>query len=117
MSDDNYASLAAGISEDVFQTRILELCAWLRLKAHHETDSRKTRKGWPDLAIAGPCGFVVAELKKGPKHKPTAEQAEWLAALHNAGVRTFLWRPDDWPEINRVLHGIAGRRVPEEFAL
>lgn len=115
MNLDNYTRLAPGISEAAFQSRITELCDWLRLKWHHETDSRKTRKGWPDLTIVGPRGHLFAELKKNVKEKPTAAQAEWLVALHNAGARTFLWRPDDWPEINRVLHDLAGRACPKEF--
>lgn len=114
MSDNT--RLAEGISETAFQARITELCSWLRLKWHHETDSRKTRKGWPDLTIVG-REVIFAELKKGARERPTPEQAEWLVALRDASARVFVWRPDDWPEINRVLHELAGRRCPREYAV
>jgi len=113
----NYTRLAKGISEAAFQTRITELCAWLRLKWHHETDSRKTRKGWPDLVIAGPHGVVFSELKKNERERPSPEQEEWLNTLHAAGARVYVWRPADWPEINRVLHELAGRACPREFSV
>ena len=41
------------MTEGDLQQRITDLCDWLHLKWHHETDSRRTRKGWPDLVIDG----------------------------------------------------------------
>lgn len=111
----NLYALAPGISEDVFQSRIIAECRLLGLGWHHETDSRKTRAGWLDLFIVGPGGYVLAELKRQePKYRATPEQAEWLARLVEArgGVIPALWRPNDFPHIVRVLHRLAGRPIP-----
>ncbi|WP_228941815.1 VRR-NUC domain-containing protein [Nocardioides sp. Leaf374] len=101
--------LAPGLSEAVWQSRIVELALHLRLQVHHETDSRKTRKGWPDLAIAGPGGFVVAELKtdNDARSKPTPEQQAWLDALTAADVRAYLWRPRHWDYVYALLLHLA----------
>lgn len=106
--------LAPNLSEEAFQSRIVGECAWRRLKWHHETDSRRTRAGWPDLVIAGPGGVVFAELKREGK-KPTDDQQRWLDALRDAGAEVYLWHPSDWPEITRVLQRLAQPRpLPRE---
>lgn len=48
--------------------------------------------------------LIIAELKVG-KNQPTAEQCEWLEAMHMAGVPSYLWypTPECWDEIQRVL--------------
>lgn len=62
-------------------------------------------KGFPDLVLVRGGEIVFAELKCG-KNKPSAEQREWLDELaRNAGVRVREWKPEDWPEIERILGG------------
>lgn len=111
--------LPDGLSEEVFQRRILDLAAWLRVKAFHSGDSRRdSSKGFPDLTLAGRCGVIFAELKRNsPKAKTTTEQDEWLARLREAGQCAVVWRPRDWIEIQRELHRIAGRRLPPDLRL
>lgn len=46
--------------------------------------------------------MIVAELKVGA-NKITAEQAAWLWAFMGVGIRSYVWRPDDWPAIELVL--------------
>ena len=46
--------------------------------------------------------MVVAELKT-VKGKTSPEQDEWLAAFRSVCQDTYLWTPNDWPEIERVL--------------
>ena len=67
-------------------------------------------KGFPDLVLLRGGAIVAAELKVG-RGKPTPEQASWLAAFAAAGAAAFLRRPDDWPEIERVLSRNEGRAV------
>jgi hypothetical protein len=94
------------ISEDHLQQRITMLCDYLHLKWHHETDSRKSKKGWPDLVIAGPDRVIFVELKS-EKGRVTAEQQDWLDTLASAGAVVKVWRPADWPEIERTLRIMA----------
>jgi hypothetical protein len=95
------------VSEAEFQKRITDLCDWLHLKWHHETDSRKSKKGWPDLVIAGPNHVVFVELKT-EKGRVSTEQREWLDTLLNAGATVEVWRPSDWDRIQRILRRMAG---------
>lgn len=108
----NYHRVPAGISEAAFQSRITGLCDLLGLKWHHETDSRRTRKGWPDLFICGRHRVLIVEVKKDAKAKVTPEQQEWIDALDVAGQDVRVWRPRDWEsqEIQQTLHNLAGRR-------
>jgi hypothetical protein len=94
------------MTEAQFQQRITDYCDWRRLKWHHETDSRKSKKGFPDLVIAGPGKIIFAELKSA-KGRVTREQQEWIEAVRWAGITAYVWRPDDWPEVKAVLDWVA----------
>lgn len=93
-------------SEADFQQKITDLASLLNLKWHHETDSRKTAKGWPDLVIAGPAHVIFVEVKS-EKGKVTLEQREWIDTLKNAGAIVEVWRPSDWDRIQRILRRMA----------
>lgn len=64
-------------------------------------------KGFPDLVLVKGPRLVVAELKVGTR-RAAPEQDEWLRAFRTAGVPAHIWRPEDWPEIERVLGGDTG---------
>lgn len=93
------------MSEAEFQKRITDLCDWLGLKWHHETDSRKSKRGFPDLVIVGKVVLFV-ELK-AEKGRLSPEQKEWMAALEKAQALWYVWRPSDWPTAERVLRRVA----------
>lgn len=102
---------ALAITEDQFQARITDTCERFHLKWHHETDSRRTRRGWPDLFICGPGGILVLELK-GPRTAVTPEQAQWIVALGDAGVVAYVARPADWDRVLADLRRIAEHPRP-----
>lgn len=99
-------SMSSIMTEAQWQGRVTGLCDVLRLKWHHETDSRKSKSGFPDLVIAGPGGVIFVELKK-QKGRVSAAQREWLMALTAAGASAYVWRPSDWPVAERVLRRLA----------
>jgi hypothetical protein len=69
----------------------------------HPYSSKRTEPGWPDLAMVRNGRFVTAELKSATGKLSGAQQA-WLAALALVpGIETFVWRPADFEEIQRVL--------------
>lgn len=107
--------LAPGLTERVFQVRVVELARWLRLRVFHSGDSRRDLcAGFPDLVIVGPRDVLYVELKtETGRIRP--EQIAWLRALEEAGQRAYVWRPAQWSEINRVLHDLAGRPCPREY--
>ena len=77
-------------------------------------------RGFPDLVMyrrneeTGKAEFVVAELKSRPQDKPRPEQEKWLEAFDDAQFPTYLWRPDNWDEIESVLkHGPAASETSD----
>lgn len=109
------ALLDASISEKQLQQNIIKtatLNGWL---VYHDYDSRRSTSGMPDLVLLHPKGWLhVAELKT-ERGRLSAAQKVWLRAfdlvaaiLATYGVpeRYFgvhVWRPSDWPEIERLL--------------
>lgn len=93
------------VREIEFQRRITDLCDWLKLTWHHETDSRRTRAGFPDLVIVGNA-VIFVELKS-QRGRVSPEQQAWLDALMRAGVEAHVWRPDDWPLVAERLKALA----------
>jgi hypothetical protein len=89
------------LTERIFQQVITEaarLGGWL---VYHTHDSRRSEPGFPDLVLVRDR-VVFAELKT-EKAKPTPEQLQWLERLEQAGAEVHLWRPQYWPQIERVL--------------
>jgi hypothetical protein len=100
------------ITEAEFLEQILEYAALRGWKRAHFRPAR-TAKGWrtavqgdgkgfPDLVLLRRGVQIVAELKVG-RNKTTPEQDEWLAAFDAAGASCFVWYPENWGEILRVL--------------
>lgn len=96
----------ATLSELAFQQRITDYCDWLHLTWHHETDSRRSRAGFPDLVIVGPGGLLFAELK-ADRGRLRPDQARWIATLAAAGAEVHVWRPNNWPDIQNRLKELA----------
>lgn len=93
------------MTEAQLQQRITDLCDWLKLTWHHETDSRRSKAGFPDLVIVGNRVLFV-ELKS-QSGRLSRQQAEWINVLRGAGVEVHVWRPSDWPEIRVRLRVLA----------
>jgi hypothetical protein len=111
-------------SEKQFQQAIIDLAHALGWLVYHTHDSRNSAPGFPDLVLAHRgestqtvprnCRLVFAELKT-QKGRTSLAQAEWLEALgvifarggamigQQSRTAVYLWRPSDWPEIERVL--------------
>lgn len=80
-------------------TDYARLNGWL---VYHTHDSRRSTAGFPDLVLVRAGVLIFAELKTA-KGRVSFEQEEWLAALRETHSCVFLWRPADWPEIERAL--------------
>lgn len=101
--------------EDEFAKRIEETMDWLGLRWHHETDSRKSKAGFPDYCIVGPFGVLFLEIKS-TKGKVSPEQRKWLTAIYEVGhyanteaVTAYAAWPEDWDRVLSDLKRIAGR--------
>ena len=101
------------ISEKDFQQQIVDLARlggwWIQ---HTRTAQNRQGqwstplqgdRGFPDLMLARKPRIVFAELKS-QKGKLSAEQLGWLLELAGCpGVETYIWKPSDWPAIERTL--------------
>lgn len=98
-------------TEADFQAAVIQLaevCGWLW---HHTPDGKHNArapkgvahpsKGAPDLLLARDWAFF-AELKK-QNGRLSKEQKTWITTLRAANQVVFVWRPSDWPEIERTL--------------
>lgn len=94
------------MAEAPFQEKIENFCDWLRLLNYHVYDSRRDKAGFPDLVIVGPGGTIFAELKS-TTGKVSAAQQEWHTRLNESGATAYVWRPEDWDDIERILKALA----------
>ena len=59
-------------------------------------------KGFPDLVLLKDSRIIIAELKVG-YGKCTKEQLNWIFAWERTPAKCFIWRPEDWPLIEKEL--------------
>lgn len=83
------------ISEDALQRSLIEVAELHGWQWHHETDSRRSKAGFPDLVCAHMShGVCFIELKSERGYLQPA-QREWRDVLVAAGARYYVFRPRD----------------------
>ena len=97
-------------TEREFQDAVVELARLTGWRVYHTYDSRRSEAGYPDLTLAKGGSVIFAELKRDAKARVTRDQRAWLEALAPRGSigaqhAVYVWRPSDWPEIERILTG------------
>lgn len=85
--------------QDDYVIPLARLRGW---RVYHTHDSRRSPAGFPDLFMVRFKRLVAAELKS-QRGKITVDQKLWLMSLSAAGIETYVWRPEDRPEIAAVL--------------
>ena len=119
-------STPALVSEKEFQATVIEMAHAFGWKVYNQLDtgrcpkcgnpnwSKRVGPGFPDLVMAHPeRGFIIFAELKSATGQVSKEQKDWLDALSGTGVKlgpyyhpiVRLWRPSDWPEIERILQG------------
>lgn len=94
------------MTENEWQRRITDYCDLLGLLWHHETDSRRSKEGFPDLVIVGASGTLFAELKTDTG-RLTAKQREWIDRINTSRAEAWVWRPCQWPLVAARLKDLA----------
>ncbi|MGD0386400.1 MAG: VRR-NUC domain-containing protein [Solirubrobacteraceae bacterium] len=90
------------MTEKQFQQQVVDWARFNHWLVYHPHDSRHSAAGFPDLALVRDGRLVFAELKTA-RGRVSVAQHEWLAALAASGCETHVWRPADWPVIERTL--------------
>lgn len=94
--------------EGEWQQQVVDLAAHMGWLTYHTHDSRKSRAGFPDLTLVRNGRLIFAELKRESAN-PTPAQERWLFELGRVAagapfsVETYLWRPSDWTDVERIL--------------
>lgn len=89
-------------SEADFQAQLEDLLRMTGWRVHHETDSRRTEGGLPDLICVRPPRLLVLELKAADGTL-TEPQRAWLADLADAGIEAAVVGPGDLLVLSKVL--------------
>lgn len=90
------------LNEKEWQRQVVDVAHLFGWRHYHTFDSRRSEKGWPDLALFRPGRFLLAELKTN-KGKVSAAQEGMIRDLRCAGVEVHVWRPSDLDTVMEVL--------------
>lgn len=101
------------MTEKAWQAQVIELARWYGwLTAHFRPGMTKRGrwitavqgdgKGFPDCLFLRRNRAIAAELKVG-KGRVTPEQVKWLKSAGEAGIETYVWRPEHYDEVERIL--------------
>jgi hypothetical protein len=91
------------LTEKAFQAQVVDLATAYGFRHFHPLRMRGSDPGWPDLTLVRPPRLIFAELKVG-RNRLTPAQEEWIALLDGCySVEAYIWRPEDFDEIVRVL--------------
>ena len=96
--------------EAILLGHIKETARWYGWLVYHTYDSRHSEAGFPDLVMVNyHLGLVIFAEIKANAGRVSPEQQVWVTALEvvsslaGSRVLVFVWRPSDWPDIERVL--------------
>ena len=93
--------LAASITEKAWMWTVINHARAFGWMEYHTFDSRKSRRGFPDLVLVRER-LLFAELKReGEDLEP--DQVTWRDLLIAAGQAWYLWRPGDWATVKDIL--------------
>jgi hypothetical protein len=104
-------TLDLAMSEAQWQAAVLDLAHALKWEHYHTHDSRRSPSGFPDLVLVRDR-VIFAELKS-ERGDLVGTQYEWLMRLVHAGMEAYVWRPSDWPEVERILRVPVAHHNPQ----
>lgn len=103
------------LTESAFTRQVIDLAHLFGWKVAHFRPGMNRRGQWQTAVQGDGAGFpdlvlvnrrlgrvIFAELKV--KAKLTTAQMDWLFWLEPCNVEAVVWRPEDWPDIERTLN-------------
>jgi hypothetical protein len=90
-------------TEEDWARAVVDYARFRHWERYHPKWSIGSPAGWPDETLCRPPRLVFAELKS-ERGKVTPSQQTWLGLLAQVpGVEVYVWRPSDWPDVERIL--------------
>ena len=96
-------AVMAAMTEAAFEALVEAYAKDNGWRVYHTHDSRGSDPGYPDLTLCRPPHVVFAELKTKTGRLRSSQVAWNLDLAACPGVRAFVWRPTDWPQVEAVL--------------
>jgi hypothetical protein len=97
------AVLDRAMNETEWQRTVTEYATLRGWLWYHTHDSRRSAAGFPDLVMVRRGRLIFAELKSERGLLRGAQQT-WLEALRDCCEgEAYVWRPSDWPRVERIL--------------
>jgi len=92
------------VTERDLREQVRDLAKLFGWKMSFSWTSIHSPRGFPDLVLACQVrGRVIYAELKTEKGKVSDSQREWLDELTACGQEVYLWKPDDFEEIARIL--------------
>ena len=89
------------MKESDFQAQVVDLAKMLGWAVWWTKWSLHSPKGMPDLMMARGGRLVLAELKVNAPLSAAQRESLWILA--GTAAEVFCWKPNCWPQIERVL--------------
>ena len=93
------------MTEREWQNQVTQLMTIWGWRWYHTHDSRRSKRGFPDLAAVRER-LIIVEVKTD-RGRLTIDQAEWIRDLEAAHVEVYVWRPRDWNAVTAALKPVA----------
>lgn len=98
-------ALPLDVDEKQFQAAVVTLAKRHGWMVFHPRLMQMSEPGYPDLTLVL-NRVVFMELKVRP-NQPTAEQWAWHDALKAAKAEVYIFYPEHWDVIVRILEGVS----------
>ena len=97
--------MTVNVTEKAWQTTVIQAFRFAGWYCYHTYSSKRSEPGFPDLVCISPQGRVIFAELKTQRGRLTAEQERVIELLRRGDNEVYVWRPADWPEIERLLNG------------
>lgn len=97
-----FLDVAPKLTERRFSQQVVDYATLMRWRVYRTHNSRHSPAGFPDLVLVRRPRVVWAELKS-ERGRATKEQLAWIGELFACSQEVYIWRPSDWPKVERIL--------------
>lgn len=89
-------------TERSFQATVIKYAELMGWRYYHTHRSDRSPAGFPDLVLVRRPRVVFIELK-AERGKVSDAQRAWIAELRACEQEAYIFRPQHWAEIERIL--------------